>query len=447
MIRSPLLMLALASVAACARSTPDAAASDAATPYRGASGSPLGESTTGTIGPEGGTLASADGRLVLRVPAGAFSQPTVVGIQPITNTNPHAVGSAYRLSPEGITFSSPVSLTFEYTLADVENRGAAGLGIAFQNGDGSWSAPIHRTVDADARRVTVQTKHFSDWSLFEMYRLTPESATVNTNASQQLDVQSCVREESADYENQSVVTALVPTCTRLADAALVSNWSVNGTTGGSPTTGTVTQGGSGATYTAPGAAPANNPVAVSVEIRVPGKAKVLLVSNLRVVPKCPVPVCQYEGTSRHESIQDAGTSGEFRIIGEARVVWTFSHMSGPQEAVYLPGGTVSAQWLHAGCTISLSPSTHTFTPSPYTPSSQSQLRVDFSKNPAIYSGSGSTGWEGTQSWTCGQGPPNLHEEVSAGWFNGSSVAEQNGRVLRGSSSDEHNRNTWEFRAP
>ncbi len=162
-IRSALLMLALASMAACAPSTPDAAASDAAMPYRGASGSPIGEPATGTIGPADGTLASADGRLVLRVPAGAFSQPTVVGIDPITNTNPHAVGKAYRLSPEGITFSSAVSLTCEYTPADVENRGAAGLGIASRTG-----------TAAGPRRSTAPRKPMRDGS--------PSSAVMSAGA-------------------------------------------------------------------------------------------------------------------------------------------------------------------------------------------------------------------------------------------------------------------------
>jgi hypothetical protein len=284
---------------------------------------------------------------------------------------------------------------------------------------------------------------------------------VNTNASQQLEVQSCVREESADYENQSVVTALVPTCTRLADAALVSNWSVNGTTGGSPTTGTVTQGGSGATYTAPGAAPANNPVAVSVEIRVPGKAKVLLVSNLRIVPKCPVPVCQYEGTSRYESIQSPGLSGESRAIGEARVVWTFSHMEDLddgtriwQEAIYLPAGTVTAQWRQDGCTISPSQATRTF--APRAPRGydydidQGSLQVDFSKNPATYSGQGGMVWEETYSRACGPGQTKVmqtHSHNSVSFFSGNGVAEENGRVLRGSTNEALGRGTWEFRAP
>ena len=41
-----------------------------------------------TIGAAGGTLASSDGRLSIRIPAGALAADTAVGIQPITATAP-----------------------------------------------------------------------------------------------------------------------------------------------------------------------------------------------------------------------------------------------------------------------------------------------------------------------------------------------------------------------
>jgi len=53
-------------------------------------GAPTGPATTKTIGTEGGTLATADGRVTLTIPAGAVSKATEFSIQPVENTLPTA---------------------------------------------------------------------------------------------------------------------------------------------------------------------------------------------------------------------------------------------------------------------------------------------------------------------------------------------------------------------
>lgn len=273
------------------------------------------------------------------------------------------------------------------------------------------------------------------------YRLSPDSATVRARGQQGLEVQQCVRGETVSEEGL-VLVELVPTCARLTDASRVRNWSVNGTVGGSPADGTVTQGAAGATYSAPAAPPAANPVAVSVELAVPGGAKVLLVSNLRVVQDCPAPVCRFTGTARAEDL----VGDELRIAGEATVTWNFSHMQGTT-AVYLPSGRVSATWTHDDCPITLSAPTHAFVaPRSAAAGSQSRLRVDFTRVPATYSGRGSSEWEGEQSWACPNGGTHTQEGINATWFSGDGVAEANGTVLRGSSRTETMRSRWEFRA-
>jgi hypothetical protein len=59
--------------------------------------SPLATQVTKDIGPEGGTLTSADGKLTITVPKGAVARNTRFSIQPITSENDMGVGGGYRL--------------------------------------------------------------------------------------------------------------------------------------------------------------------------------------------------------------------------------------------------------------------------------------------------------------------------------------------------------------
>jgi hypothetical protein len=101
---------------------------------------------------------------------------------------------------------------------------------------------------------------------------------VEVGKSVELRVVSC---ESVDEGNG--LATLVGTC---EENDLVFNrsseWSVNGTRGGSATMGRVTVGAGMATYTAPLQKPPVNPVAVSTRIATK-KGKLLLVSNITVV--------------------------------------------------------------------------------------------------------------------------------------------------------------------
>lgn len=70
-------------------------------------GIPVGTAVTRNIGPAGGTLSSTDGKLTVRVPAGAVTNNTSFSIQPISNTLYSDVDDrlAYRLLPEGVNFN------------------------------------------------------------------------------------------------------------------------------------------------------------------------------------------------------------------------------------------------------------------------------------------------------------------------------------------------------
>jgi len=265
-------------------------------------GTPTGAPSDTTIGPSGGTLHSADGRLTVTIPADALSSAATISIQPVTNNAPLGLGSGYRLLPEGITFAKPVELTFHYDEQLLQQSPEDFLWIVTQAGDRSWNAILKSVLDKNAKTVTVTTTHFSDWSLgrFMDFSLNPSSSTVQVGQSVQLGVSGFVREKDPQE--------LVPlTFTTVTDDGLdiltplpsfsienrlksfrIKQWTMNGVAAPvSNSHGSLNASGNRATYTAPDQVPANNPVAVSVQLEAKNEggssATFLLVSNIRVV--------------------------------------------------------------------------------------------------------------------------------------------------------------------
>ena len=104
-------------------------------------------------------------------------QHTEVGIQPITATAPGALGSGYRLTPEGVTFGQPVTLTFKYSSDEAAAVVASSLRVATRDARGLWSTPSV-TLDAAQRTISVTTTHFSDWSFVGGAQIAPAAAAV-----------------------------------------------------------------------------------------------------------------------------------------------------------------------------------------------------------------------------------------------------------------------------
>ena len=67
------------------------------------------------IGPDGGSVTSADGKLTLEIPAGALSETVGVEIEVVDPATLDLDGSLlageiYELAPDGIEFSAPVQI-------------------------------------------------------------------------------------------------------------------------------------------------------------------------------------------------------------------------------------------------------------------------------------------------------------------------------------------------
>ena len=88
------------------------------------------------IGPAGGSIRSDDGRLTLRVPAGALASPASLSFQTTTNDAPQGTGAGYALSPPGITFATPALLTLAYANTDTESSSAEALALVSRTATG-----------------------------------------------------------------------------------------------------------------------------------------------------------------------------------------------------------------------------------------------------------------------------------------------------------------------
>jgi hypothetical protein len=226
-------------------------------------GTPTGPAVTTIIGPGGGTLVSADGGLILTVPAGSVAQATEFGIQPITNQAHAGVGQAFRLTPEGQTFSPPVRLSFTYSEADLADTSPEGLGIAVQDAQGYWRGILNTEVDTANHLLTVSASHFSDHATVTFWRFMPTAARLKPGESTALIVQACVSERGEPFPGEEEL-AFLPreTC---GSSIRAGTWLVNGVRGGNLVLGTVAAGSpsSEALYEAPGSVPGTNPVTVT----------------------------------------------------------------------------------------------------------------------------------------------------------------------------------------
>ncbi len=79
---------------------------------------------SGTIGPAGGSIRSADGRLVLTVPAGALDEDTEIVITEVTAKDLSVTGEgmdvshALTMEPAGLAFDVGITLELQYVIKD-----------------------------------------------------------------------------------------------------------------------------------------------------------------------------------------------------------------------------------------------------------------------------------------------------------------------------------------
>lgn len=230
-------------------------------------GSPVDTGVTKSIGTSGGSVTSADGRIELTIPANALTATTAIGIQAITNTAPGGRGTAYHLTPDGTKFSTPVTLTFHYTDADINGTMPYLFYVAYQDNTGKWYADFrNRNVDSVAHTITESIHHFSIWTIGSELIISTYPALLNESQASACTI-FLTKESSKlipDPEGGDDLATL-PVSEPIAGNA-VANWKVNGAAGGNAQDGTIAGSGSAATYTAPSTIDKERTVQVSAEV-------------------------------------------------------------------------------------------------------------------------------------------------------------------------------------
>lgn len=239
------------------------------TPQPTAVGTPIGQSVSKTIGTGGGELSSVDGAIAVVVPAGALARDETVSIQEITNEAHGAKGRAFRISPEGLNTPVPMTVRYRYNDETLAGTTLPSLAIAYQDAAHAWHVYTKPSVDANAKTLSIETRHFSDWSLISGIQIIPNTARVTIGQSLNLRVLVCESEPvDADGELRVPMPDELIACEASPlQSFAVSRWSVNSTEGGSATFGTVVadpnRSSGQAAFTAPATKPTPNVVSVS----------------------------------------------------------------------------------------------------------------------------------------------------------------------------------------
>ncbi|MCE6992046.1 hypothetical protein [Dyadobacter sp. CY323] len=238
-------------------------------------GQPDGTISAKTIGPEGGTISSADGQVKLTIPAGALTEPTSISVQPITNQNPNGLGRAFRFSPEGLHFRKPASLTFKYNEKELSSDDLTNFGVSYQRSNKVWYDVAGVQVNKNTREVMVPMAHFSDWTDYELAQIEFTSILDNNGGKvrcgESLELAAGLMTYDKNYPKDSLEKPLKQA------KNLGVNWAVIGA-------GKIAGKYNGATYTAPAVLPAANPVLITCDLVFPGKkGKVILMHEVLIV--------------------------------------------------------------------------------------------------------------------------------------------------------------------
>lgn len=284
------LSLALAGLVGCAG--PEVVAPEAT-----AVGEPLPGAVTAsaTIGAQGGTLTSSDGKVTLTIPEGALAADTVISAVAISNLAHGGIGrAAYRMTGTE-TFLKPVSLTFSWTEEELNGAAPEFLEVAFQNKEGFWQLTDASVVDVAAKTITTTTTHFTDFIPVAPFRIVPEKVTLEVNGAQRFQLEhSYNRPIDAEHSlgfgwaKPGVVLA----------SKIVGPWAVDGVVGGNSTIGTIYADVDRGGYAAPEKKP--SPDTVTVSLRVTdwrGDQKTAwYTAKVRIVEKLPKQLIDVRGT-------------------------------------------------------------------------------------------------------------------------------------------------------
>jgi hypothetical protein len=300
--------------------------------------------SSATLGPLGGSIRSTDGRLTLKIPAGALATSTSLSIGNTANGAPQGVGSGYTVTPGGLSLAKPALLVFAYGTSDTDGSSPGSLGLAFQSG-GKWYVATGGSADTAGRTLTVPITSTTPpasvrASLARRALEAPQAVAPYTGLVMLPKKAAVLQGKKVKFQVWYTGLSSSETPLTIIGLTLLSSfvpqtwfftWYAGGILLGNGQTGTLTDTGSSSEYTAPSCVPY---IPMSVWVQVvnptdPFRENPWPVSHVRVVPP--------EWTVTYENGMMANCSAEFPASFQVSsiVIGSFSVNEGLQ-AVYDP---------------------------------------------------------------------------------------------------------------
>lgn len=127
-----------------------------------------GEGTT--VGPEGGTVRSADGRLALEIPAGALEEEVAIAIEVSDAAAVDGAMEAFELEPYGLVFRRPARLTLELDMPEgvekLERFTNSDLELVTEREE-DWVKLADHEVDWETGTVSASVLYLSSYALLQ----------------------------------------------------------------------------------------------------------------------------------------------------------------------------------------------------------------------------------------------------------------------------------------
>ncbi|MEM9462147.1 MAG: hypothetical protein AAGF11_48785 [Myxococcota bacterium] len=117
------------------------------------------------VGPEGGTIISRDGRLILEIPQGALAEAIELRIEEVEQLPEGALGPAYQVLPVGTVFEAPVHVLYDYG-AEGMDLSPDQVALVAQKTD-RWSMLADRTIYEQDSLVSASSLYLSAFCIVD----------------------------------------------------------------------------------------------------------------------------------------------------------------------------------------------------------------------------------------------------------------------------------------
>lgn len=167
---------------------------------------------SGTVGPEGGTLTL--GSIAMTVPPGAVGESIEITVEETDQAPPGHIGPAYDIGPDGTVFSSPVTITINYSPGDIPG-GVQESSLALATVvDTAWALIEGSGVDTEMHSVSGAVTHLSFFGVKSRDVEVPDDADTAPDAP--IDV---VQDVAADSPDVPDIPVDYPTDVSIDDVA------------------------------------------------------------------------------------------------------------------------------------------------------------------------------------------------------------------------------------